>query len=267
MNTKEDLIVGLQNAIHLMKTMVRLQGERSNIQSRYSRHIMLSQPWAGKKLKKRSLLIILGITLVLSQTLVWVYVTAIFMAIFNNMAIAQFLTFITILGAGVIIVPVIVKVVNKFIANKNEKISEQNAEIDKLNQPLIQAETEIIQQMKAVQERYASEVFPWYPSDYCKINAADFFLNSIQNFRADNMKEAINLYEDTLHKRSMEHAQQQMLVNQDAMIRQQKLNNMLTIGTMVMQAGIRNSIDNNTKAVNNVNATLRKPVDISIRRK
>lgn len=72
------------------------------------------------------------------------------------------------------------------------------------------------------------------------------------------MKEAINLYLDEEHKRRMEQSQQEMLNKQESMIRQQKLNNILTVGSLVMQAGIQNAVNQNTAAVNNMNNTIRR---------
>ena len=49
---------------------------------------------------------------------------------------------------------------------------------------------------------YTQEVAPWYPPAYCYVDAAEFLLQAVQNYRADTMKEAMNLYEDTMHKKA-----------------------------------------------------------------
>ncbi len=49
------------------------------------------------------------------------------------------------------------------------------------------------------------------------------------------MKEAINLYETALHQRRVEDTQKQALQQQEQMLQQQKLNNLLSVGSLVMQ--------------------------------
>lgn len=47
------------------------------------------------------------------------------------------------------------------------------------------------------------------PEAYATMDAVVFFLTALHNMRADNLKEAINLYEEELHKRQMLDLQQQ----------------------------------------------------------
>lgn len=47
------------------------------------------------------------------------------------------------------------------------------------------------------------------PEDYATMDAVLYFLSVLKNMRADNLKEAINLYEEELHKRKMLNYQQQ----------------------------------------------------------
>ena len=77
-----------------------------------------------------------------------------------------------------------------------------------------ECEEALIQQIKEVQKQYTDEISGWYPCDYCYIEAAEFFLNAVKNSRADSIKEAVNLYEETNHRQRLEENQQQMLQQQ-----------------------------------------------------
>lgn len=48
------------------------------------------------------------------------------------------------------------------------------------------------------------------PPDYQTVSACGFILTSLINGRADSVKEAINLYEETLHRIRLEHATQEV---------------------------------------------------------
>lgn len=56
------------------------------------------------------------------------------------------------------------------------------------------------------------------PQDYRYLDAAKFILFYLENGRADNMKEACNLYEEELHRQKMENMQVDILNQQQFMI-------------------------------------------------
>ena len=111
---------------------------------------------------------------------------------------------------------------------RNKKINADNEQIVANNKRLQAKEQEILDNLKQLQESYRQYVGSWYPENYCYVEAAEFFYNTIKNYRADSLKEAINLYEVTLHQRRVED-------NQKQSIKQQKLNNLLSVGSIVMQ--------------------------------
>lgn len=245
MDTNNDIIAALQNALNLMTSLTLLQEKRRNIRSKYIRPLATKRTCSGIKLILRFLLItaavILGINLIGFQITEIMYKILLFVLGLNIDLVLLILLIINI-AVGALCSFAIIKRINKNTEDKNNKIIESNKKTEEQNNALYKAEVEVIEQIKTIQRRYETEVLPWYPNDYCYIEAADFFLNSILNYRADNLKEAINLYEDYLHKTRIERAQQQMVANQDAMVKQQMLGNMLAVGNMVMQAGIDNSI-------------------------
>ena len=56
------------------------------------------------------------------------------------------------------------------------------------------------------------------PQDYRYLDAAKSILFYLENGRADNMKEACNLYEEELHRQKMENLQVDILNQQQFMI-------------------------------------------------
>ena len=71
-----------------------------------------------------------------------------------------------------------------------------------------------IQKISEEIERVATEsadIINQIPRDYRYYSAVQFLESVLANGRADNMKEAINLYEDKLHKMRLEKMSEQML--------------------------------------------------------
>lgn len=138
---------------------------------------------------------------------------------------------------------------------KNEQIEEQNKQIVANNEQLkIQAQN-ILNELQQVQIVYQERLSSWYPVNYCSVDAVEFFYNAINNYRADNLKEAINLYETHLH-------QQRVETNQQKALNQQMLGNLLSAGSLVMQGATLSAISNQTasvtSAVSGVNDTLNR---------
>ena len=131
----------------------------------------------------------------------------------------------------------------------NQQIAEYNAQLE------AQAE-EINNGMEEVRQM-ADEYLYWYPRNYCYSDAVDFFIEAIQNFRADSLKEAINLYvEELRHRQVMQsqqeisNQQQEMLGQQQELIRQQKINNVLTTANLFANLSTASAVRQNTAAVN-----------------
>ena len=115
---------------------------------------------------------------------------------------------------------------------KNKSIDKQNEQIRTTNETAKVQEQQVVNEIEQIQQAYHDRVSWGYPGDYCSVDAAEFFYNAIKNYRADSIKEAINLYENTLHQRRMERNQKQAIAQAE---KQQKLNNLLAIGSIVMQ--------------------------------
>ena len=131
------------------------------------------------------------------------------------------------------------KKVNKFnesIAESNEIISEQIS--------IVNREMQEIRQL-------ADEELYWYPRNYCYSDAVNYFINVVSNYRADSLKEAINLYVEELRHR-------QMMQNQQELVRQQKINNVLSTANLFANLSTASAINQNTTAINNQTSAMNR---------
>lgn len=127
-------------------------------------------------------------------------------------------------------------------ASNNEVINQNNHRIEEYNKQLNLNNESLKKEIYHIQQQYAQNVAPWYPPNYCTLDAVEFFRSAVANYRANNVGEMVNLYEDYLHKNRLEQGQQQM-------IKQQKLNNILQVGSIMMQGATIGAINKNTDAV------------------
>ena len=210
MNTKEELVSGLQYALNLMKETANLQNKRTNLQSQYFRLDRLREPWSKRKLLGTSILVGLAAMILTPDIAQRIGISVISGGIANTavgkvlLVVFEFVYLYCSIPIGILCAISLPKVVNRSIAKKNKIIKASNEEVKQKNQIIENSENEVIQQLRNINKQYAEEILPWYPSDYCYINAAESFLHYVKNFRADNMKEAINIFLDEAHKRKME---------------------------------------------------------------
>lgn len=139
---------------------------------------------------------------------------------------------------------VLTAAVYTFISKKREQA---NVEIVAYNEEARLINQRLQQQADAVQNKlvyHAKEAqrigAGWYPRDYYNLYAIGCFIQYIENYKADTVKEMVNLFEDSEHKRRMEQYQQESLNNQRAMQNQlnfMDLNNMMN--TYLLQNTIR----------------------------
>ena len=202
MQTREELLSGLNDATSLIKQLAGIQQRLNQVRSQYKR--LAPHKEMGKLAKFILIVIILNGVLNLL-----------------NFSIAGL--FLSVVQA------VIAYVVIKFIYQKrNEKIDKDNQHLVAENENIKVQEQDVLNDLQKVQAAYRERVASWYPANYCSVEAVEFFHNAVKNYRADNIKEAINLYETFLHQRRMED-------NQKQAIQQQKLNNLLAVGSLAMQ--------------------------------
>lgn len=202
MNTRDELLNGLSEASSIIKQLANIQQRLNQVRSQYKS--IIPEKKMGTLAKVIIVLMALNCVFSLLQLNIWGI----------------------IVGA---VATVGVYTVMKFVYNKqNAKIDSENAKINVANENVKVQEQAVLSDLQQVQSAYREKVSNWYPDNYCSVDAVEFFYNSVKNFRADNLKEAINLYETALHQKRVEDTQKQAL-------QQQKLNNLLSAGSLIMQ--------------------------------
>lgn len=182
---------------------------------------------------------------------------------------------ITMLIALAIVILAGVLIVRKL----NAKTDKNNVAIAAHNEELDRQYSDTTQQINQLQMQLRQIGASWYPPSYYCLDAVDFFIDAIRNFRADNIKEAVNLYENSEHQKRMEEGQrrleigqQQLLTSQNqiiegqkAMIAQQRFTNVLGMANLFMQAQtqqeIRNASANMQKTVKYASTNMQNTVN------
>lgn len=221
MTTREELLNGLGEAVNVIRQLAGVQQKLNNVRALYRN---------TKPVKRFNLIGLIGIILI------GFWVLCSLMAVVAHepgAAIGFFVLFI---------IPhfIVFKFLNKRI---NKRVNEENNKIIANNEQLKIQEQNVLNELQQIQITYRERIGHWYPENYCTVDAVEFFYNVINNYRADSMKEAINLYETHMHQQRVESNQQQA-------IKQQKLNNLLAAGSLVMQGATLGAINNQTSAIN-----------------
>lgn len=100
------------------------------------------------------------------------------------------------------------------------------------------------------------------PEDYFDSESLDWIIKSIENKRADSLKEALNMYEDYLHKNRLEEMQyNQMVATQQtakAQMEASKSIKEIAKTNQVQTANVQAMVRNTNRMVRNTNATTHK---------
>lgn len=135
---------------------------------------------------------------------------------------------------------------------RNKKIEADNVQIMNANNAIQVQEQNAIQVYNAAYEQYQAKAVGVLPEKYLNLNAISAIYDMIEGQRADTIKEAINVYETTMHQQRMEQGQKEQL-------KQQKVNNMLAAGNLFMpgmqlqeQSRQTDAIYQNNKEIRNV---------------
>lgn len=202
MQTREEMLSSLNDAVSIIRQLSNIQTRLNQVRGQYKSILQ------NKKMGKLAKFILIFLILNCVYNLV----------LFNIWGI--------IIGAVELGVAY---VIIKFVYKKmNEKIDTDNQRIVAENENVKAQEQAVLNELQKVQIAYRERVSSWYPDNYCSVEAVEFFYNAVMNYRADNLKEAINLYETFLHQRRVE-------ANQKKAVEQQKLNNLLSAGSLMMQ--------------------------------
>lgn len=86
---------------------------------------------------------------------------------------------------------------------------------------------ELIGQRKDLIRSKAMATLSLLPPKYIYLAAIDYFIDVVTNMRADTIKEAVNLYEEHLHRQRMEAAQNKLNEQQDKILQLQQENRVI----------------------------------------
>ena len=188
MNTREELLNGLNDAVTIIRQLSNIQNRLNQVRGQYKN--LKPNKKIGKLLKGLFVLCVLSCVFMLLQMKIWGLITGIIQVAVGCIAV-------------------------KFIYKKiNEKIDADNQQIVAENEQVKAKEQAVLNDLQKVQIAYRERVSYWYPDNYCTVDAVEFFQNAVKNYRADSLKEAINLYETVLHQKRVENTQKQALQEQ-----------------------------------------------------
>lgn len=125
--------------------------------------------------------------------------------------------------------------VNKGIRSKNEQHLRDYQAVVSENQRLELA----YQQEGRLMENFRNQAVAigqgWYPKDYYALDAVNYLIHAFNNFKADSIKEAINLYDTYLDREArrafeaeMIELEKEQIINQERMIKLQEHANILS---------------------------------------
>lgn len=126
--------------------------------------------------------------------------------------------------------------------NTNERLKNEAVEYwQKIGGPAEKSNNEVIERIKKekseIVQKY-SFVVDIIPPDYRDTTACGFIASALINKRADNIKEALNLYEETLHRLRLENATHD-LINAVASMHNEVLYQMDTINSNIDRTNSR----------------------------
>lgn len=120
-------------------------------------------------------------------------------------------------------------------AEKNKRIEEENAKIEAENALILQEAEVVEEEMAQVRALADQQLKGWYPPKYCYSHAVNYFISAVENYQADTIGAAVNLYiEEMRHQEHME--------KMDTL-------NMLTAMNLYTNMQIRDAIQENTAAI------------------
>ena len=146
---------------------------------------------------------------------------------------------------------------NKKIERQNQAIRARNAEIINGQTALRQQEEYAVNEFNRIKAELNSMIQGWYPQAYLDSESAKFFLHLVENYRANTMQEAVNLWEEEKYRRKIEDAQREMIEEQRRMVKQQQLTNMLAAANLAVGLANLDAINSNTAAIHAEGKALR----------
>ena len=143
-------------------------------------------------------------------------------------------------------------VVNNLVAKK------RNVGISAHNEVLMDQYEALEDQIAAIREELYDNTQSWYPKDYYDKYVVEWFINAVENYRCDNIKELIREFETSEYQREMLRGQQELkesmdrqfeevIENQQALQRQLRFTNVLQAVNIAATLSVAHSLSKGRK--------------------
>lgn len=244
--SREDLLNGLYSVRDLVSKINQLADKQVRIESQVRKTISTSG------VKTKSKLVVAAIAAVVygagllpalfSGTAYGLFVCAFYTLLFvivlkkrgQKSALKGFAWFVLIVGLlvgiddmilhgyGIIILPALTILLFILIL---AAIKLRNAQINAGNEELKKAYLATVKPMQQLQKTLRAQCARiQYPEDYLDLNAVEFFIHGIKNYRANTLGQMVNLYEETNdRKRTIALQQEQLRLAQESNYNQQRI--------------------------------------------
>lgn len=205
----------------------------------------------GKVKNSKFLIFIGGFFLVM---LTWMWLNGLISAFKDNSMTAGFgYLFLNLIALGIasIIASIVLKMYNKRISKHNQEIDEHNKNLEMAdhahneqvrlhNEQIHKKRQELSDEITILSNEMQEKTSAWYPVDYYVLDCVVKFISIVKNHEADTIKEMLKIYKEDVyriqvlnHQKEMEIKFNQSLMNQQEMIKLQKISNVIQMANLV----------------------------------
>lgn len=177
-------------------------------------------------------------------------------------AVCGILIVAVVTGVVAVSIPWLRKWRSRSIDIKNIRIEEDNRQIAVQNQQIQEHNNRLSQELERIhgeliryQQEFERNAEAWFPRNYATYDALEFFIRQAENHMVDTMPQAVILYEQELKHREMRDIYKQQT---DAMIKQQKLTNILQLANTVINLSTNVAVRQNLDISRDTNAVARR---------
>ncbi|MDO5751190.1 MAG: hypothetical protein Q4P78_08375 [Rothia sp. (in: high G+C Gram-positive bacteria)] len=156
----------------------------------------------------------------------------------------------------------------------NKEVEVYNAHLQQIRPQSAQEIATIEAELRSLNQQYVSEGMDQFPPNYTDAQTISTLYNLVKNYRASTLQEAVNIYEEDLHRHRMEMSQLQILEGQQQMIEEEQrtrkavmLTSLITNMNIAHQGSqIRNTLrDQGAMTRQTINQAASRPVDVNLR--
>lgn len=131
--------------------------------------------------------------------------------------------------------------------------------INKINQEILENNAYLEEEANKLDAEIEKEVekwnnmFPEFPMQYAYTYATYYFYQALKTYRADNIKEVINSFEEYLYR-------ERMIDAQNEIIQEQRANNIIAEQNLYVNLANLNELRNQTQVIQNESRNIRNTI-------